>query len=88
MNNNQLEKHVRDFIYDKLKHDNIEIVSINKNYNIFIDEIMLVVYNVPVTNFYSDGRHYIKTYTNTITTNELNKFISSKRDYKINSILE
>lgn len=85
----QLKNHIIDYIYHELKHENIEIVSITKNHNIFFDEMIKIVYTYPMTYLQFDENPYSYTMTSTCTiyTKELNEFISAQRNDKINSIL-
>lgn len=81
----QLEKYIKDYIieeyyHDNYNHDNIEIVSISKHDNLFIE----ILYNKEI----EDGKKsFIITLTCTITINELNEYISLRRNEKLNSIL-
>lgn len=86
-----MDKYLENLIYERenLQCDSVKIVSFEKYYNIHHEEMMNIVYNTRRI-FTINGKesHPFKmTYLHTISMNELNKFISSQRNEKINHIL-
>lgn len=79
----QLEKHIRDFIYDKLEYDNVKILNIEEyNNNPFFGESLHITYISDISKKYPPISIYIAT------KKGLNEFISLKRNDKILNILK